>query len=135
MNSILGTRIRTLRERAGMKQTDLSKYLNISNTTLSQYETGQRVPSDEIKIKIANRFNVTVGYLLGAEDSVRPFYTLDTSDMFTETKKPPAENGKGLDKNTVIIVGRDGRRIEKKLSDEQIKALEMMIEQLPPFEL
>lgn len=72
MNNILGERIRTLRERAGMKQTDLSKYLNISNSTLSQYETGQRVPSDEIKIKIANRFDVTVGYLLGTESSVRP---------------------------------------------------------------
>ena len=72
MNNILGIRIRTLRERAGIKQTELSKHLNISNTTLSQYETGQRVPSDEIKIKIANRFNVTVGYLLGTEDSVRP---------------------------------------------------------------
>lgn len=64
-NSILGKRIKDLREAAQINQLDFSKFLNISNTTLSQYESGKRIPSDEIKLKIANYFNVSIDYLLG----------------------------------------------------------------------
>lgn len=68
MSNILGMRIRSLREYAGLSQLELAKRLNVSNTTLSQYESGQRIPSDDIKIKIATFFNVSVDYLLGRVD-------------------------------------------------------------------
>jgi len=61
-------RIKHLRENSGINQIDLAKELNVSNTTLSQYESGKRVPSDDIKIKIATFFKVSVDYLLGQED-------------------------------------------------------------------
>ena len=48
----VGNNIRMLRENAKMTQVSLSQILNISNTTLSQYESCVRVPSDEMKIKI-----------------------------------------------------------------------------------
>ena len=69
MNNILGARIRNLRENNGLTQLELSKQLNVSNTTLSQYESGQRIPSDDIKIKIAEFFKVSVDYLLGQADT------------------------------------------------------------------
>lgn len=62
----IGTRIRQLRLSAGMTQRDLAQRINVGNTTLSQYESGARVPSDEVKIKIASVFGVSVDYLLGA---------------------------------------------------------------------
>lgn len=65
MKNILGNVIKSLREEQKLNQLELSKILNISNTTLSQYETGQRIPSDEIKEKIADFFNVSIDYLLG----------------------------------------------------------------------
>lgn len=65
----LGKRIRALRERNNVSQTDLAAILNVANSTLSQYETGQRVPSDEIKVKIAKYFSVSVDYLLGNTDT------------------------------------------------------------------
>lgn len=65
VNLVLGQRLRELRENKEISQIELARYLNISNTTLSQYETGKRVPSDEIKIKIADYFNVSLDYLLG----------------------------------------------------------------------
>lgn len=49
-----------------MTQRDLAQRINVGNTTLSQYESGARVPSDEVKIKIASVFGVSVDYLLGA---------------------------------------------------------------------
>lgn len=68
MSNTLGMRIKSLREHAGLTQLELAKQLNVSNTTLSQYESGQRIPSDDIKIKIAAFFNVSVDYLLGQVD-------------------------------------------------------------------
>lgn len=68
MSNILGMRIKSLREYIGLSQLELAKHLNVSNTTLSQYESGQRIPSDDIKIKIATFFNVSVDYLLGRVD-------------------------------------------------------------------
>lgn len=62
----IGVRIRQLRLSAGMTQRDLAQRINVGNTTLSQYESGARVPSDEVKIKIASVFGVSVDYLLGA---------------------------------------------------------------------
>lgn len=63
--SILGDRLKELRKDKNITQKELSKVLNIQNTTLSQYENGINEPNDEMKIKIADYFNVTVDYLLG----------------------------------------------------------------------
>lgn len=68
INNILGTRIKQLRKEKQLSQLDLARHLNISNTTLSQYESGKRIPGDEIKIKMARFFNVSIDYLLGCTD-------------------------------------------------------------------
>lgn len=73
MDNILGSRIRDLREKNDISQIELSKKLNISNTTLSQYESGKRIPSDEIKLKIADHFNVSIDYLLGRTDNPKEY--------------------------------------------------------------
>lgn len=65
----LGQRIRILREHAQVTQKDLAKELNMANSTLSQYESDLRVPSDAIKSRIADYFGVTVDYLLGRESA------------------------------------------------------------------
>lgn len=61
----LGHRIRQLREDSHMAQKELAARLHIANSTMSQYESGERVPSDEMKLKIADLFGVSVDYLLG----------------------------------------------------------------------
>lgn len=65
MSNVLGERIKMLRNEYGLTQLELSLKLNIGNTTLSQYESGQRIPSDEIKMKICDYFDVSMDYLLG----------------------------------------------------------------------
>ena len=72
IDNILGLRIRKLRKEKGLSQLELAGHLNISNTTLSQYESGKRIPGDEIKIKIAGFFNVSIDYLLGCSDVRSP---------------------------------------------------------------
>lgn len=94
--NILGKRIKKLREKNNLNQLELSKILNISNTTLSQYEAGNRTPNDEIKEKVADYFNVSVDYLLGRTEICSPevenskkdrCYVIDVSDLPEEAIK------------------------------------------------
>lgn len=95
-NNILGKRIKKLRENKNLNQLEFSKILNISNTTLSQYEAGNRTPSDEIKEKVADYFNVSVDYLLGRTEKCnledeglkdKKIYNLDVSNLPEEAIK------------------------------------------------
>lgn len=59
------TRLKELRIRENLSQIELSKKLNISNVTLSQYENGVRRPDLNTVSEFADFFNVTTDYLLG----------------------------------------------------------------------
>lgn len=39
---------------------ELAKALGVSQSTVSMWEIGQRIPRDEMKIKIANHYGVSV---------------------------------------------------------------------------
>lgn len=56
----IGRRIKKLRESKNMSQEILANVINVSPSTISMYETGERIPRDETKIKIAKVFNVSV---------------------------------------------------------------------------
>ncbi len=68
----LPARIKQLREERGLTQIELAKILKISNTTLSQYETGARVPSDDIKTALADYFGVSLDFLFGRANYNQP---------------------------------------------------------------
>ncbi|HIV37743.1 MAG TPA: helix-turn-helix domain-containing protein [Candidatus Blautia stercorigallinarum] len=61
-------RLRGLREDSDMSQKELAEKLNISQRTLSHYETGKRDIPTEMLIKVADYFNVSVDYLLERTD-------------------------------------------------------------------
>ena len=69
--SILGERIKKLRDREDIQQIDFAKKIGVSNVVLSRYESGERKPDYEILKKIADFFNVTTDYLLGQSDNPR----------------------------------------------------------------
>lgn len=54
----IGKRLIALRGKRLVK--DVAKALGISASALSMYETGQRVPRDEIKIRLARYYDRTV---------------------------------------------------------------------------
>ena len=64
---IISERLKLLRAKHIISQKRLAEALDIKQNTLSQYETGVRLPSYEILIAIANYFCVTTDYLLGRE--------------------------------------------------------------------
>lgn len=61
----LSDRLKELRKSNNLTQEELGKVLGVGKTTISMYENANSTPNDEIKIKIADYFNVTLDYLLG----------------------------------------------------------------------
>jgi transcriptional regulator with XRE-family HTH domain len=58
-------RLKELRKEKKWTQKYLAHLLNVKNTTLSKYETGQASLSEEIIIDATKVFNVTADFLLG----------------------------------------------------------------------
>lgn len=61
----IGQTITSLRNARNLSQIELSKILGIKNNTLSQYENGARSVPDDIKLKIATYFDVSLDFLMG----------------------------------------------------------------------
>lgn len=53
--------------RGDRHQCDVAKSIGVSQSTLCQYETGARVPRDEIKIRIARFYGRTVEEIFFAD--------------------------------------------------------------------
>ncbi len=65
MKEEFGRKIRGLRQAKGMTQEELSEILEVSKSTVSQWETGKRYPNANMLVKIVLFFKVTCNYLLG----------------------------------------------------------------------
>lgn len=61
--------LRSLREDRDIKQREIAKYLNVTQNTYSQYETGVIPLTDEVLIKLSDYYNVSVDYLLDRTDN------------------------------------------------------------------
>lgn len=66
-------RIRNLREDADLTQTEIAKYLNMSQTGYSKYETGENDLPTNILIKLSRYYNISIDYLLGETDIKKPY--------------------------------------------------------------
>ena len=56
--------LRGIREDKDIKQKEIASYLNISQNTYSQYETGVISLTADVLIKLADYYKVSVDYLL-----------------------------------------------------------------------
>lgn len=62
-------RLKNLREDHDLSQSDIAKYLNISQRTYSYYETGGRDIPIQILIKLADYYNTSIDYLVNQTNS------------------------------------------------------------------
>lgn len=66
-------RLKGLRENKDLKQEEIAKTLNITQSAYSYYELGKRqIPSDAL-IKLAIFYNTSVDYILGLTDVRKPY--------------------------------------------------------------
>ena len=56
--------LRNIREDRDIRQKEIAQYLNVSQNTYSQYETGVISLTAEVLIKLANYYDVSIDYLL-----------------------------------------------------------------------
>lgn len=68
--NFLGTRIKQLRNKMGLTQTNLGSMVNVTKVSICCYENGTRFPSLETLMDLAQVFNVSVDYLLGLDNNV-----------------------------------------------------------------
>lgn len=59
--------IKDLRRRMGLTQIELAKELNISQGSLSAYETGRTTIDNDMLIRFAKYFNVSIDEILGID--------------------------------------------------------------------
>lgn len=84
-------RIATERKRLDLTQEELAEKLNISQKSISKYETGAHKPSFETLTEMAKLFNVSTDYLLGISDS-----RTGNSGLFADTPFPRRTIGSAI---------------------------------------
>ncbi|WP_283578632.1 helix-turn-helix domain-containing protein [Limosilactobacillus ingluviei] len=103
---MLGQKIRDLRKQKRLSQTELGKYIGVSQTTVTAWENGRAEPSSGYLSKLADYFNVTTDYLLGRpekhEDDQEELdleQALDNAHSFSG--KPLSEHDRKVAKNVL----------------------------------
>ncbi|MEQ7304695.1 MULTISPECIES: XRE family transcriptional regulator [Enterococcus] len=82
----IGTRIRGLREKKNMTQTELSEYLGMKTyTTVSKWESDDNFPKGKDLKKLAELFGVSSDYLLGLSQDTSPS---SISDIYNKLEPP-----------------------------------------------
>ena len=76
MLEMIGKRLKQLREDRGLTQADIAKFLGVSRTTYTQYETEKSEPDLATVSKLAEFFGTSVDYLLCKTDIKTPIETL-----------------------------------------------------------
>lgn len=68
-------KLKYLRKKTGLNQTEFAKLFNIKQTTYSSYEIGAVKPDYETLVQIADYFNVSLDYLVGR--NFQPVFALE----------------------------------------------------------
>ena len=68
VKAIFGERLRELRQKAGLQQSELGEKVGLSSNGVGMMERGHRGTSFEKLVQIARFFHVSTDYLLGVTD-------------------------------------------------------------------
>jgi len=94
---MIADRIKLLREKSGLNQSELAEKLHLSRNSISAYEKGLNIPSTQIIAKLSKILGVSVDCILGIDDtatiSVKGLddreiaILVEVADKFRENKK------------------------------------------------
>jgi len=90
---LVAPRLRRVREQRGITLTDLSERTGISKSTLSRLENGQRRPSLELLLPLAQAYRVPLDDLVGAPDVGDPRIRLKARQVHGRTVLPLTRPG------------------------------------------
>ena len=107
--NVLGNRLRKLREKRGLSQKEAAKRFGISNFALSRYENGTANPDPDLIARFSEFYEVSTDYLLGRVDDPDLYSIREEAERAVKKRGIPDLEG---------------------LTDEQIKLIEQLIEQM-----
>lgn len=118
--STIGQRIRCARESFGISQEQLGRLCGTTKQTIFKYENDiiTNIPMDRLEA-ISHALHISPIYLMGWEDD--PVSASDPEHTTNATHKF----------NVVRIASRDGTYQERHLSDQQLSALQAILDQMP----
>ena len=100
-----GERLIELRKDEGLTQKQLSEKLHINYRTYSGYEREEIEAPDDVKIKLAQFFNVSIDYLLGVTKHPRP--SVDGDEYIRLPKSLSDDGRKELDQFMAYLLSKE----------------------------
>jgi transcriptional regulator with XRE-family HTH domain len=110
---LVGPRLRRVREQRGVTLTDVAEQTGISKSTLSRLETGQRRPSLELLLPLAQTYRVPLDDLVGAPDVGDPRIRLKPKRVHGRTVLPLTRHPAGVQAWKIVIPARQSRPVPR----------------------
>lgn len=87
----LKDRLRELRKKHKLTQKDLGDFIGISESAYGFYEQGRNEPSLETVRKLADKYNVSVAYIMGETD--KPYFGIEEDgQMYIDVDRLPSDD-------------------------------------------
>ncbi|WP_162463174.1 helix-turn-helix domain-containing protein [Paenibacillus psychroresistens] len=116
----LGERIRELRISKNYTQDQLAEEIGMQRSNVAKYESNTNIPPVEVLTKLADKFKVSVDYLLGRVEN--------SFDMFTDSSEESLAKDakiKGyLEKSESLL--RNGKEVDEQKLKEALNYLEYL---------
>lgn len=109
---MFGNILRNLRKDKGMTQSELADVFNISASSIRMFETQKRHPNQELLVRIANYFNVTVDYLLGIEKATP---IIEDGNLVLEIIKSLMDANIPVDSKAIDVISKTVLKFHAKL--------------------
>lgn len=93
----LSEKLYELRKKDGLSQEQLAERLGVSRQAVSKWESGKAVPESDTLISISEYFNVSLDYLMKADDSA-------VSEPIAGTESDQTANNTGREKRIIGMV-------------------------------
>ena len=103
---LVGPRLRRVRVERGVTLTDLAERTGISKSTLSRLENGQRRPSLELLLPLAQAYRVPLDDLVGAPEVGDPRIRLKPQQVHGRTVLPLTRQPNGVQAWKIVIPAR-----------------------------
>src|SRR3954468_1378584 len=100
---LVGPRLRKIRDLRGLTLTDVSAKTGISKSTLSRLETGQRRPTLELLLPLAQAYRVPLDDLVGAPEVGDPRIRLKARRVHGRTVLPLSQGPMGVQAWKIIL--------------------------------
>ena len=103
---LVGPRLKSIRKERGVTLTDLAERTGISKSTLSRLENGQRRPSLELLLPLAQAYRVPLDDLVGAPEVADPRIRLKPRKVNGRTVLPLTRQPNGVQAWKIVIPAR-----------------------------